>query len=108
MAAALIDRLQSILDLKKEKLKTIKDLEEKRLADLQDARSTIFKYALPATIIDGAAGALATLLGASVLILFPVALFVLLIYFLADALDRKKLQERIDIMERTKREMDKL
>lgn len=102
------DNTQLFLTYKQEKLKIISELEGKRLEDLKDARATIFKYALPATIIDGAAGALATLLGASVFVLLPVALLILLIYFLADALDRKKYQERVDIMNRTKKEIDEI
>src|SRR5688500_1841918 len=93
---------QAFLLYKQQKLKVISELESKRLDDLKDARATIFKYSLPAAIIDGAGGSLATVLGTSILILFPTALFVLLIYFLADGLDRKKYQERIDIMNRTK------
>lgn len=100
------DRFQSFLRYKEERLKVAAQLEANRLADLKDARGTIFKYALPASVIDGAAGALAALLGSSVFILFPVVLFVFLIYYLADALDRKKYQERIDIMDRTKKELD--
>ena len=99
---------QAFLLYKQEKLKVISELESKRLDDLKDSRATIFKYALPAAIIDGAGGALATFLGTSVFILFPTALFVLLIYFLADGLDRKKYQERIDIMNRTKKELDQI
>jgi hypothetical protein len=97
---------QSFLKYKEERLRTAVQIEANRLADLKDARGTIFKYALPASIIDGVAGALATSLGSSVFILFPVVLFVFLIYYLADALDRKKYQERIDIMDRTKKELD--
>jgi hypothetical protein len=103
-----VDNTQVFLTYKQEKLKIISELESKRLEDLKDARATIFKYALPATVIEGAAGTLATLLGMSVFILFPVALFVILIFFLADALDRKKYQERVDIMNRTKKEMDEI
>lgn len=100
------DNTEAFLKYKEAKLKLLGDLESKRLEDLKDARTTIFKYALPATIIDGAAGALAALLEGNVFILVPVALFVILIYFLAEALDRKKYQERLDIMDRTKRELD--
>lgn len=99
---------QAFLLYKQKKLKVVSGLESKRLDDLKDSRATIFKYALPAAIIDGAGGTLATLLGNSILILFPTALFVLLIYFLADSLDRKKYQERIDIMNRTKKELEEI
>lgn len=102
------DNTKSFLTYKETKLKVISEIEAKRLEDLKDARTTIFKYALPATIIDGAAGALATLLGSSILILFPVSLFMILIYFLADALDRKKYQERLQIMNSTKIELDEI
>lgn len=102
------DNTPAFLKYKEEKLKVISELESKRLEDLKDARGTIFKYALPATVIDGAAGALATLLGASILVLFPVALFIIMIYFLADALDRKKYQERLEIINNTKAELDEI
>jgi hypothetical protein len=64
------DNTQLFLTYKQEKLKITSELEGKRLEDLKGARATIFKYALPATIIDRAAGALATLLGMNVFILF--------------------------------------
>lgn len=103
-----VNNTPEFLKFKEAKLKVIADLESKRLDDLKDARGTIFSYALPASIINGAAGALATLLGASLLVLFPVALFILFIYFLAEALDRKKLQERMDIMNRTRKELEEI
>lgn len=99
------DKTQLFLSYKEKKLEVISGLESKRLEDLKDARATVFKYALPATIIDGAAGALAALLGTSVFVLLPVALFVIFIYYLADALDRKKYLERVDIMDRTKKNL---
>ena len=103
------DNTQLFLTYKQEKLKITSELEGKRLEDLKGARATIFKYALPATIIDRAAGALATLLGMNVFILFySLSRSLLSWYFLADALDRKKYQERTDIMNRTKKELGEI
>lgn len=96
-----VGKLQSFLNYKQQKLKSVSDLETKRLEDLKDARATIFKYAIPATIVDAVAGAFGTLLTGNIFILLPIALFVILIYFLADGLDRKKYAERIDIIEYT-------
>jgi hypothetical protein len=89
------------LNYEREKLKYIAQLESKRLDDLKDARATIFKYALPTTIIDAVAGGLGTYFTGNALILLPTALFVILIYFLADGLDRKKYAERMDIIHQT-------
>lgn len=96
-----ISDLQAFLNFKKNKLDSLKDIESKRLDDLKDAREKIFKYALPSTIIDGVGGVVGTLITGSILILLPIILFILLIYFLAENIDRKKLAERIDIMEYT-------
>lgn len=93
--------LQSFLKYKEAKLKEIANIESKRLEDLKDARSTIFKYAIPTSIIDAVAGAVGALITGNILTLLPVALFVVLVYFLAEGLDRKKHTERIDIMEYT-------
>jgi hypothetical protein len=93
--------MQAFLNYKQDKLKYIAELESKRLEDLKDARAAIFKYALPATIIDAAAGAFGTLLTGNILILLPTALFVILVYILAEAIDAKKYAERMDIMQQT-------
>ena len=95
------DQLTAFLDYKKEKIKSLSEIEGKRLDDLKDARSTIFKYALPATIVDGVGGVVGTLISGNILLLLPVALFVILIFFLARVLDREKHTERIVIMEYT-------
>lgn len=95
------NKIESFLKYKEAKLKSIAEIEAKRLEDLKDARSTIFKYALPSTVIDAAAGAFGTLITGNVLILLPVALFIVLIFFLARSLDREKYAERVELMEYT-------
>ena len=93
------------LKYKEAKLKEIANIEAKRLEDLKDARTTVFKYAIPTSVIDGVAGVVGTLITGNFLLLLPVTLFVIVMYFLADGLDRKKLSERIDIMEYTESEL---
>lgn len=93
--------LDVFLKYKQEKIKSVSEIESKRLEDLKDARSTIFKYALPASIIDGVGGVVGTLILGNILLLLPVALFLLLIFFLARNLDREKQAERVQIMEYT-------
>lgn len=95
------DKLEAFLDYKKEKTMAIAGIEDKRLGDLKDARSTVFKYAMPASIIDGVGGVVGTLITGNILILLPVGLLLLLIYFLARFLDREKYAERIEIIEYT-------
>ena len=92
------------LKYKEAKLKEIANIEAKRLEDLKDARTTVFKYAIPTSIIDAVGGTIGALV-TDILLLLPVLLFVIVIYFLADGLDRKKLSERIDIMEKTELEL---
>jgi hypothetical protein len=96
-----VSNIGSFLKYKEAKLKEIANIEAKRLEDLKDARSTVFKYAIPTSVIDGVGGVVGTLITGNILLLLPVTLFVIVIYFLADGLDRKKLSERIDIMEHT-------
>lgn len=96
---------EAFLKYKEAKLKEIANIESKRLEDLKDARTTVFKYAIPTSIIDGVGGVVGTLITGNILLLLPVALFVIIIYLLADGLDRKKLAERIDIMESTEYEL---
>lgn len=91
-------KLQSFLKYKEAKLQQVANIEAKRLEDLKDARTTIFKYAIPTSIIDAVGGVVGTLITGNILLLVPVALFVVMVYFLADGLDRKKLAERVDIM----------
>jgi hypothetical protein len=95
------DKLKAFLDYKKDKTIAIAGIEEKRLNDLKDARSTVFKYALPASIIDGVGGVVGTLVTGNILIILPVALFLILIFFLARFLDREKNAERVELMEYT-------
>lgn len=92
---------EPFLKYKEAKLKEIASIESKRLEDLKDARTTVFKYAIPASIIDGVAGVIGTLITGNILYLLLVILFLIIVYFLAEGLDRKKLSERIDIMEDT-------
>jgi len=94
-------RITPFLDYKKSKLTTIANIESKRLEDLKDARSTVFKYAIPVSVVDAIAGAFGTLLTNNILILLPVSLFVIVIYVLANNLDLQKYAERVDIMNRT-------
>ncbi|OLC22814.1 MAG: hypothetical protein AUI60_01280 [Thaumarchaeota archaeon 13_1_40CM_2_39_4] len=96
-----LEKLKTFLTYKQEKIKSLTDIEQKRLEDLKDSRSTIFKYALPATIIDGVGGVVGTIITASIILLLPIALFLILIYFLARFLDREKYAERLEIMEYT-------
>jgi hypothetical protein len=98
-------KLQTFLKYKEAKLQQLANIESERLKDLKDARATIFKYALPTSLIDGVGGVIGTLLTNNILVLLPVSIFVILIYFLADGLDRKKLLEREDIMEYTEIEL---
>ena len=95
------EELKSFLEFKQEKIKSLSELEANRLEDLKDARSTIFKYALPATIIDGVGGVIGTLITDSILMLLPVGLFLILVFFLARILDQEKHAERVMIMEYT-------
>lgn len=96
-----LEQLKAFLDYKQQKIKSLSDIEGKRLEDLKDARSTVFKYALPATIVDGVGGVVGTLISGNILLLLPVALFLVLIFFLARVLDREKHAERVVIMEYT-------
>jgi hypothetical protein len=105
---AIVNDIQAYLSYRQEKLKQISILESKRLEDLKDARATIFKYALPATLIDTIAGGFATYLTNNVLYLLPTVLFVILIYYLADQLDRKKYSERLHIIQQTVEAQDKI
>lgn len=93
--------LASFLEYKKSKLATLENLESKRLEDLKDARSIVFKYAIPVSVIDAVAGAFGTLLTNNISILLPVSLFVIMIYVFANNLDLQKYAERVDIMNRT-------
>ena len=95
------DKLQAFLNYKKDKTNAIAGIEDKRLGDLKDARSTVFKYALPASIVDGVGGVVGTLVTGSILAMLPVGLFLVLIFFLARFLDREKYAERIELMEYT-------
>jgi hypothetical protein len=95
------DELQAFLTYKKEKTIAIAGIEDKRLGDLKDARSTVFKYALPASIVDGVGGVVGTLVTGNILIMLPVGLFLVLIFFLARFLDREKYAERNELMEYT-------
>jgi hypothetical protein len=96
------ESLKQFLDYKKSKIDSIKNIESGRLSDLKDGRSTVFKYALPTSIIGSAVGVFASLktpLG--IWILLPITFFLVLVYFLADNLDRKKYAERVEIMKYT-------
>lgn len=92
-------KLQAFLKYKESKLNSISTIENNRLMDLKNARETVFKYALPSSIIDALAGGFGTLVTNNFLLLLPVALFVIVIFFLTDTLDRIKYSERIEIIE---------
>ncbi|HKI07193.1 MAG TPA: hypothetical protein VKA09_02250 [Nitrososphaeraceae archaeon] len=61
--------IREFLNYEWEKLKYIAQLESKRLDDLKDARATIFKYAIPTTVIDAVAGSLRTYFTGNTLLL---------------------------------------
>jgi hypothetical protein len=83
------------------KLSSLSVIESKRLDDLKNARETIFKYALPSSIIDGVGGAIATAITGNFLIIIPVVFIMFIIYTLAKDLDLQKYVERQEIMKFT-------
>ncbi len=85
------EELKAFLEYKKSKIDSLTKFESKRLDELINSRDTVFKYALPVSIINGVAGSLATMLTGNIWILLPVSLFVILVYLLANNLDTKKL-----------------
>jgi hypothetical protein len=91
-------KLHDFLDYKKSKIDSVVKAEAGRLGDLKHARDTVFKYALPASVIDGVASGISSLITGQFWIMLPAALFIILIYLLADKLDRQKYAERIDII----------
>jgi hypothetical protein len=93
--------LDAFLKYKAEKLNSLSDIESKRLDDLKNARETIFKYALPSSIIDGIGGAIGTAITGNFLILIPVLFIMIIIYTLAKDLDLQKYVERQEIMKFT-------
>jgi hypothetical protein len=93
--------LNAFLEHENSKLTALSNIESKRLEDLKDARSTVFKYALPVTIINAVAGAFGAQVTNNIIILLPVSLFVIMVYLLANNLDLQKYAERTDIMNRT-------
>jgi hypothetical protein len=99
--------LKAFLDYKKSKVDSISKIEGKRLEDLGNARETIFKYALPVSIIDAVAGGIGALL-VTIWILLPTALFIILIYFLAYNLDLQKYRERMEIMNYTEQTLNEI
>jgi hypothetical protein len=68
-------KLQTFLKYKETKLQQLAGIESERLKDLKDARATIFKYALPTSLIDGLGGVIGTLLTHNILILLPMSIF---------------------------------
>src|SRR2546422_10852033 len=87
-------KLQAFVNYKASKLNALTAMEANRLGDLKDARSTVFKYALPVSVINSVAGALGALLTHNILILLPITFFVIIIYILANNLDLQKQAER--------------
>lgn len=94
-------KLKAFLEYKAKKLESVSTIESKRLEDVKNARETIFKYALPSSIVDGVGGVVGTLITGNFLILLPVILFVIIIYFLANDLDLQKYVERMELMKYT-------
>jgi hypothetical protein len=95
------DKLESYLKYKASKLNSLSAIESKRLEDLKNARETIFKYALPSSIIDGVGGAIGTAITGNFLILIPVLFIMFIIFILAKDLDLQKYFERHEIMKYT-------
>jgi hypothetical protein len=76
------DSLKSYLEYVKSKIDAIKNIETGRLSDLKDGRSTVFKYALPTSIIGSAVGVFAALKASlGVYILLPISFFLILVFF---------------------------
>src|SRR5688572_4612424 len=94
------ENIHSFLDYKKSKIESIHNMESKRLDDLINSRETVFKYALPVSIVDSVAGGIAAIFS-SIWILLPVSIFIIVVYLLATALDKQKVGERVDIMNYT-------
>src|SRR5438270_13983528 len=94
-------KLQAFMTYKASKLSTMATIEANRLGDLKEARSTVFKYAIPVSVMNAVAGAFGSLLLHNFLMIIPVTFFVFVIYVLANNLDLQKLSERIDIMKLT-------
>jgi hypothetical protein len=94
-------KLEAFLNYKAKKLNFLSTLESRRLDDLKNGRETIFKYALPSSIIDGVGGAIATAVTGNFLVLIPVLLLMIVIYILAVELDLQKYSERQEIVKHT-------
>lgn len=90
--------LESFLNYKESKIKSAVSLESQRLKELQKSRTIVFKYALPLSLISSISASLEALLKNNFMIFLPVIAFVILIFLLANSLDSKKTNERIDIM----------
>jgi len=81
--------------------KTLCDLESKRLEDLKNSRETVYKYALPSSIIDGILGGLSSLITENFVVIIPTILLLIFIYFLALNIDIGKQMERKEIIKLT-------
>jgi hypothetical protein len=103
-----VSHSESVLKFKEKLLETISALEGKRLDDLKNARETVFKYALPSTIIDGIAGVVGALITQNFITLLPMMAFLILIYFLAKTLDIEKYAERLEIMKYSEDTIDEI
>ena len=68
---------------------------------MKNSCKTIFKYALPSSIIDGVGGAIGAMITGDFLILVPVVFLMLMIYLLAKDLDLQKHGKRVQIIEYT-------
>jgi hypothetical protein len=94
-------KLKAFLLSQNSSFKSLSEIESKRLDDLKHSRSSIYKYALPLSLINAIAGAFATLLTNNILILLPILLITFWIYLLARNLDKRKYEERIEIIDYT-------
>jgi hypothetical protein len=97
--------LDFFLMYKRKKLNSIVQLEKQRLEDLGKSRSTVYKYALPATLIDGLAGTLASQVSSNIFVLIPTVVFALVIFQLAHFIDRTKELDKLNLIQESRRSL---
>jgi hypothetical protein len=101
------ENIHSFLEYKKSEIESISKIESKRLDDLINSRKIVFKYALPVSIVDSVAGAIAATFS-TIWIMLPVSIFIIIVYLLATALDRQKVEERVQIMKYTDKILEEI
>ena len=104
------DKAKFFIDHESVFIKTLCDLESKRLEDLKNSRETVYKYALPASIIEGVLGGLSSLITGNFVVIIPAILLLVIVYLLALNIDIGKQIERnqiISLTEKYIKEMDK-